>query len=145
VLAGNTPVLVHNNNGGCETYYRTMSDEHYEEFTRTGRIPATTETMVSPTEAFLADYEGSLVKLTVKAGTTARLKEIGVRDTSRAMARLEPDMPTVYKGWNRDAAFFKFETSRKNPSLPGQVNIGLGKGSALDTFNDNILGHERLR
>ena len=33
-------------------------------------------------------------------------------------------------------AFFKFETT--------VVNIGLGKGAALDTFNNNILTFSRV-
>lgn len=45
-------------------------------------------------------------------------------------------MPTVSKGWTSDAAFFKGEGS--------QINIGLGRGTALDIFNDGIAGWERV-
>jgi hypothetical protein len=46
-------------------------------------------------------------------------------------------MPLVSKGWNAVSAFFKAEG--------GQVNIGLGRGPALDIFNNAMTGFERLR
>lgn len=122
---------------GCETYYRTMSQEQLEELQRTGRVPPTRETFISPTRGFSEDYQGRLVQISVKSGTTAQLEAIGVRDTSRIASAAQPNMPVVGKGWTAQNAFFKGEGQ--------QVNIGLGRGTALDTFNNNITGFSVLR
>lgn len=45
-------------------------------------------------------------------------------------------MPDVGKGWKETSAFFKAEGE--------QINIGLGKGKALDIFNQGIQRFERL-
>jgi hypothetical protein len=45
-----------------------------------------------------------------------------------------PDMPLVSRGWTSTSAFFKGEG--------GIINIGLGRGPALDIFNDAIEGFE---
>jgi hypothetical protein len=133
VVAGDTPVLVHN----CgETYYRTMSNEHFAELQSTGRLPGTSETFISPTQEFSAAYEGTLVKLTVRNGTTDALAGVGVRDGSAATASAFPGMSLVSRGWTATSAFFKGEGS--------QVNIGLGHGNALDIFNKAITGFEAV-
>ena len=41
-------------------------------------------------------------------------------------------MPLVAPGWSSTFAFFKGEG--------GVINIGLGNGTALDSFNEAILG-----
>jgi hypothetical protein len=136
VLAGNTPVLVHNTTE-CETYYRTMTDQHFAELEATGRMPAGSETFISPTQEFSEAYDGALIRFSVRQGTTEQLTTIGVRDTSRlAMARF-PDMPPASPGgWMRAHAYFKTEGK--------QINIGLGQGTALDIFNDAIMAFERI-
>lgn len=134
MLAGSTPVLVHN----CdETYYRTMSTKHYAALQRTGRVSATGETFISPTQAFSEDYDGVLVKLTVRDGTTAKLAQIGLRDDTALTAEAYPDMPVGAGGWNKTKSYFKSEG--------GPINIGLGRGTALDIFNDAITGFEKVR
>ena len=45
-------------------------------------------------------------------------------------------MPLVSKGWTAASAFFKGEGT--------QINVGLGQGSALDIFNEGIVGFERI-
>ncbi len=40
-------------------------------------------------------------------------------------------LPIIERGWGTSSAFFKLEGD--------VINIGLGKGAALDTFNTNIL------
>lgn len=47
-----------------------------------------------------------------------------------------PDMPVVEGAWTATKAYFKTER--------GEVNIGLGKGVALELFNDNILGFAKV-
>jgi hypothetical protein len=62
---------------------------------------------------------------------------VGVRDTSTLATREFPGMSLVAKGWNRTSAFFKGEGE--------QINIGLGRGTALDIFNDAIQDWEKVR
>lgn len=120
-----------------EVLYRTMSQEDFEELQRTGRMPATTETTTSPTQSFSEDYDGVLVEFQLKPGTIAQLESIGVSDGSPLVRSQYPDMPIGGKGWNREHARFKGEGT--------QINIALGKGDALDIFNDNITDYNVIR
>jgi RHS repeat-associated protein len=120
-----------------ETYYRTMSDEHFNTLQSTGKLSATKETFISPTQAFSEGYTGRLVKFTVRSGTTDKLAQIGVRDASAATRAAFPNMPLVSKGWTRTAAFFKGEGA-------SHINIGLGRGAALDIFNEGITAFEEI-
>jgi RHS repeat-associated protein len=122
--------------GQHEYYYRAMSRADYETFLATGRMPGTTETFISPTLRFSQSYNGVLVKFQLAGGTTDALRAIGVRAHGRKSAALLPDLPTVRRGWGRRSALFKPEGS--------QVNIGLGTGPALNTFNNSIRGFEVL-
>lgn len=115
-----------------------MSQEHFDVLESTGRLSATRETFVSPTQAFSEAYEGVLVRFTVGKGTTAALEGIGVRDASAATARRYPGMPLVSRGWRNTSAFFKGEGT-------GHINIGLGGGRALSIFNRALTGFERVR
>ena len=127
---------------GYEVYYRTMSAEDFEIFQKTGKIPATGETFISPTQAYSEKYDGILVKFKVESGTTDELLKIGVRNNSKTLKNEFPDLKISSKGWTKDKAFFKEEPSDKNT---GQINIGLGKGEALDKFNKNIKEYEVIR
>ena len=119
---------------GYEVYYRTMSLENYENFKKTGKIPPTGETTISPTQAFSEGYDGVLIKFKVKKGTTEKLMDIGVRDESSTLADEFSNMPKSTNGWGKNHAQFKKEKE--------QLNIGLGKGKALDIFNENIVETE---
>ncbi|ALF18504.1 hypothetical protein [Fusobacterium animalis] len=125
-----------------EVYYRAMSSEDFEIFQKTGKIPATGETFISPTQAYSEKYEGVLVKFKVESGTTDELLKIGVRNDSKTLKSEFPDLKPSSKGWTKDKAFFKEEPFDKNT---GQINIGLGKGEALDKFNKNIKEYEVIR
>ncbi|WP_312429677.1 hypothetical protein [Lacrimispora sp.] len=118
--------------GNYETYYRTMSKADYETLLSTGKIPATGETFISPTQSFSQGYDGVIIEFQVKAGTTNALESIGLRDVSNLTSAQYPNMPGVLSGWGSNNALFKGEGI--------QINIGLGKGSALDIFNNNITG-----
>jgi RHS repeat-associated protein len=120
-----------------EKLYRAMSPEDFAIFKETGRMPGTGETSTSPNREFSEDYRGVLVEFELKPGTIAQLEAIGVTDTAPATREKYPDMPIGEKGWNQTNARFKEEN--------GQTNIQLGKGDALDIFNDNITGHNVLR
>ncbi|WFE24849.1 ricin-type beta-trefoil lectin domain protein [Solwaraspora sp. WMMD791] len=124
--------------GGGETYYRTMSQEHFDILDSGGGISATRETFISPTQAFSEAYEGVLVRFTVEEGTTAALESIGVRNNSAVTARRYPGMPLVMRGWRNKFAFFKGEGA-------GHINIGLGGGTALKIFNKAITNFEKVR
>ena len=116
---------------GYEVYYRTMSLKNYESFKKTGKIPATGETTISPTQGFSEGYDGVLVKFKVKKGTTDKLIDIGVRDGSPILADEFPNMSKFTNKWGKNHARFKKEG--------GQLNIGLGKEKALNIFNENIV------
>jgi hypothetical protein len=120
----------------AETYYRTMSDVHYQTLVNTNKVSATGETFISPTLAFSLGYGGSTVKFEVNDGTTTTLEGIGVRDTSKLTRTKYPLMPIIHKGWGASKAFFKAEGV--------QINIGLGQGTALDTFNNNISKADKV-
>ncbi len=129
---------------GAETFYRAMSRADYEEFLRTGKIPATSETFISPTQAYSEKFRGVLVKFNVKAGTKDQLKSVGVSDGSKLVKQQEGNLPKVTKGWaDENKAYFKTETRKSDNQQ--QVNIGLGKGKALDIFNKNIESHEVIQ
>ncbi|WP_374581707.1 hypothetical protein [Pseudoduganella sp.] len=121
----------------AEVFYRTMSAAHYQELVATGRLPATAETFISPTRAFSENYQGVLVQFKMRSGTLNALEGMGVRDASALSKSLYGEMPVVSKGWSSSNAFFKAEGS--------QINIGLGQGRALDTFNSNIQGFSAVR
>jgi RHS repeat-associated protein len=120
-----------------ETFYRTMSDAHFGRLAATGRVPASGETFISPSRAYSEGYNGALVQLNVRSGTSAALARVGVSDGTDSITRTYPSMPLVSSGWNRTSALFKSER--------GLTNIGLGRGTALDIFNNNLVGFERLR
>jgi RHS repeat-associated protein len=121
---------------GVETFYRSMSQSHFDTLTQTGKLTATAETFISPTRGFAAEYRGVLVEFTMSAGTTRALQGIGVRDVSKIARNQFPSLPIVQKGWATRNAYFKGEGI--------QVNIGLGRGPAIDIFNQNILGIREL-
>lgn len=122
--------------GRYEYFYRAMSKSDYEHFLTTGRLRATTETFMSPTRKFSEAYKGVLVRFQVARGTEDELRAIGVRAHGSKSAAALPDLPEVKRRWGKSKALFKPEGN--------QVNIGLGKGKALDVFNDSIRGFEVL-
>lgn len=118
---------------GKEVYYRTMSKADYEALKSGRQVPATGETSTSPTRSFSESYDGVLVEFEMKPGTTAKLQEVGVSDGSPLTTQKLPDMPTGKEAggkWPQKYARFKEEG--------GQINIQLGRGKGLETFNENI-------
>jgi RHS repeat-associated protein len=123
--------------GATETFYRTMSASDFNLFQKTGKLPATGETFISPTKGFSSGYERVLVQFNTKAGTISQLQSIGVRNS--AIGHPFSDLPLVNSGWGQSKAFFKLETNSEGLQ---QVNIGLGKGKALELFNNNIQSYK---
>ena len=115
-----------------EVFYRTMSKKHYEELVKTNRMPGTGETTTSPTMSFSENYEGILVQFKVKRGTIRNLEEIGIAERNHVGILVQHPLLKADKSpWSLENARFKLEN--------GQVNIALGRGKALEIFNDNIL------
>ena len=147
-FVGEYGVLVHNTcatlgvdsegvTSGDEVYYRTMSEEDYDYLRLTGELPATSETFISPTESYSRNYSGVTVEFELTSGTTSELESIGLRNNARLAKETYPDMESVSGiKWTEDYAFFKAEGD--------QINIGLGKGKALEIFNSNILNFTKL-
>jgi len=94
------------------------------------------ETFISPGRAFSEDYEGVLVRFHLSTDALNELKNIGVKDSAMLTQLTYPDMPMVGKGWKEKNAYFKSEGN--------QINIGLGRGKALDIFNEGVNKFERL-
>ena len=124
------------NEDSSEKYYRTMSESDYESLVKNGKISATGETFISPTESYSKKFNGIRVEFEVKSGTTNSLEGIGVKANTPFTNRKYYNMPNVEGGWNNNNAYFKYEDL--------QVNIGLGKGKALDIFNNNIINFRKL-
>lgn len=122
-----------------EIYYRTMCQADYDYLRMTGELPSTGETFISPTKLFSSDYNGVMVEFELRNGTTAMLEEIGLSNGDRAILarKIYPQMSYVTgTKWSENFAFFKAEGA--------QINIGLGKGAALEIFNSNIITFNEL-
>ncbi|SFM67630.1 RHS repeat-associated core domain-containing protein [Chitinophaga sp. YR627] len=118
-----------------ETYYRSISNEHFAVLKATGKMPAGTETFISPTAAFSKGYEGVLLEFKLLPGTTAKLEAIGVRNAGNIINEAYPSMPIMKGRWRAAKSYFKQETNKYGLK---QINIGLGNGKALEIFNKNI-------
>lgn len=116
---------------GGEKFFRSMNSSAASSFLRSGKMPAGTETFVSPTSSFAGKFDGVLFEINLRPGTVNALEKIGVRND--AAGHPFSALPLVQKGWMRSNAFFKAEG--------GQINIGLGTGDALKTFNSNIQNY----
>ncbi|PKE30568.1 filamentous hemagglutinin [Rahnella sp. AA] len=120
---------------GNEIYYRSMSEEHFEMLQRTGVLPATGETSISPVLSYSSKYDGIAVKFTLAPSTSAMLQEIGIAANKPASVQL-PNLSTQTGKWNQTNARFKIEG--------GQMSTQLGQGSALDIFNSNIIQFNKI-
>ncbi|WP_367165853.1 hemagglutinin repeat-containing protein [Kosakonia cowanii] len=121
---------------GNEIVYRTMSPEQFKQFERTGIMPATTETSVSPVLGYSSKYDGVTVKIVVKPGTFSELEKIGIAANSAAAKEL-PNMSTQAGKWMDTNIRFKVEG--------GQMTTQLGQGKGMDIFNKNIVNFEQVK
>ena len=87
--------------------------------------------------AVLINNRGVTVEIELKSGTMNKLAAIGVSDGSKLTRRLYPELPENIKPWNLKYARFKTETLK--PEMTQQINVQLGKGDALEVFNNNVL------
>jgi hypothetical protein len=120
-----------------EVFYRTMTKAHYDAIVAGSKLSASSETFTSPTQAYSEKFSGYLVKILVNTGTIDKLKAIGVSDGTADVQSKFGTMPLVASGWGTTKAFFKSEL--------GQVNIGLGTGTALTTFNANFKQYQLIK
>ena len=132
---------------GNEIFYRRMSEEDFMEFQQKGKLPATSETFISPLKAYSEQgYTGVLVKFTTKPGTMEVLKKIGTTGNS-ATNRLFPDLPRTGKGWTEKTQVqFKLEGQGKPYVNKGKgvVNTGLGRAGGKETFEKQIIHFEKI-
>jgi len=128
-----------------EVFYRAMTKTDLETLKSTGKLAASSETFTSPTLTYIKNtgYNGTIVKFQMKTGTIDKLVKIGVRNDSGEKMMLNfSKMDRVKKGWTTNNALFKTEGGNYNIE---QVNIGLGKGKALEIFNENIINFEIIK
>jgi hypothetical protein len=116
--------------------YRTMSQEHYEQFLNTGKLPATTETSVSPVLGYSSKYDGVTIKIAVKPGTFSKLEEIGTAANSATVKEF-PNISTQTGKWMQTNTRFKVEK--------GQMTTQLGQGKGMEIFNNNIVHFEKVK
>ena len=128
------------------TAYRTMSVEHFKILQKTRKVSATSETMISASAKYSSKYTGVLVEFEMKDGWYDELVSMGVQDDSKIVKDNCTCMSTVESGWSKnDQAYFKGETmNKKERDFDKVLNIGLGQGGALDSFNSNIASFKRI-
>jgi hypothetical protein len=131
-----------------EVFYRGMSSEAFNTLKQTGKLVPSSETFTSPTLNYVKAVgygdKGVVVKFQMKHGTLDELQTIGVRnDGSDKLMQYYPNMQKSKAGWvNDNKALFKTEGTKRNMM---QINIGLGKGKAVDIFNNNIIHFEIIQ
>lgn len=121
---------------GNKIVYRTMSPEQFKQFERTGIMPATTETSVSPVLKYSSKYNGITVKIVVKPGTFSQLEKIGISANKPASTQF-PNMSTQTRKWMNTNTRFKVEG--------GQMTTQLGQGKGIEIFNKNIVHFEKVK
>ena len=135
----------------AEIFYRGISEADYQHLLNTGELKFTSETFTSPSLEYILAIgyggNGRIVKFYTNSGTLNNLESIGVRnDGSARMLGYFPSMPhvTSVNNWTQNNAMFKTEGSNLPPPIgpSGQINIGLGKGPAIELFNQNIKAFE---
>jgi len=123
-----------------EIFFRAMTQDHYDVLLDTGKVSATGETFISPVQGYSSKYDGVLVQFNLWPGAQDALSGLGVRDASKSVKNMYPDMPLVTslpEGWSLTNVYFKKEK--------GQINIGLGKGPGLDIFNYYIKSFSEIK
>ncbi|NIF31716.1 hypothetical protein F3J29_06150 [Enterobacter sp. Cy-643] len=80
-------------------------------------------------------YNGTLVQFTLKPGAWAKIREIALV-TNKGDLNFFPDLPFKKGDWVDEHAKFKKESN--------QITTQVGKGKALDIFNENIIGFRKI-
>jgi hypothetical protein len=116
-----------------EIYYRTMSEADFEKLQGTGVLPKGQEVSISPSQEYSSRYKGITVRITVKAGTSEKLRAIAIAANPKTA---EKTGVLYQKGQWRKHVRFKSEGD--------QMTTQLGSGSGLILFNENILKVEQV-
>lgn len=128
------PVLEHDSDNN-EIVFRTMSEADYEHLINGKKLIGTSETSISPAIAYALKYNGILVQFTLKPGTWAKIREIALV-TNKDELKFFPDLSFNKGDWVGEHAKFKKEGN--------QITTQVGKGKALEIFNDNIIGFQKV-
>lgn len=121
---------------GNQIFYRSMSEEQFQYLERTGQLPPTTETSISPVLSYSSGYNGVTVKFTMAPETSEQLQKIGIAANPPAAAQL-PDLSTQIGPWMQTNVRFKVEG--------GQMTTQLGQGPGINIFNQNMIQFEKVR
>ena len=112
-----------------------MKEKYFKRLESEG-VVATGETTISPTQRYSERYDGVTVKFEVNPGTSSQLIDVGVSDGTDTVKDILPSMSTDDSSWQEKHARFKGERQ--------QINIGLGTGTGLEIFNDNIVSYKEV-
>lgn len=94
--------------------------------------------MPTPKRSMGTRCRNSAGEFQLAPGTTDALKGIGVVKGRKSKMGLPP----AKSGWMENNAMFKVEGSKTVGAR--QLNIGLGRGKALELFNDSIWGSKTI-
>ena len=94
----------------AETFYRKMSEEHYDELIKSGKLKATSETFISSTREFSEEgYRGALVRFEMRIRDKSCSRKGRRTDNSVLAKNRHPNMK-IGKKWTQLNAYFKTET-----------------------------------
>ena len=113
-----------------------MSPEQFKQFERTGIMPATTETSISPILKYSSKYNGISDQIVVNPGTFSKFEKIGIAENKPACTQF-PKMSTQTGKWVNTNTRFKVEG--------GQMTTQLGQGRGVKIFNKNIVYFEKVK
>ncbi|WP_333663669.1 RHS repeat domain-containing protein [Acinetobacter sp.] len=132
-------------NQNYEMVYRTMERFDAQFLQRTNTLKASHETFISPSLAYVSQYQGVTMEIKLRTGTLAGLYAMGVADQSSTKYFPGLQSSSSVSDWKQTNALFKLE-GVGNPyffNKTGVINIGLGSqnGAAMTFINSGrIIG-----
>ncbi|MFC8620517.1 LamG-like jellyroll fold domain-containing protein [Micromonospora purpureochromogenes] len=149
VLAGDEPVLVHNNDG-CEVFYRGMGEKEYKKLGPNGEITPRGENFVTQARDYVvglrdrfrrrggrnAEIYTRLVRYEMQPGTTDALIAAG-RGSGDNMAAIRENFGIDLEEIGDSQNFVHVKQEREG------LNFGLRSGSA-DVFNSRIISSREV-
>ena len=121
---------------GNKIVYRTMSLEQFKHFERTGIMPATTETSISPILKYSSKYNGFSDWIVVNPGTFSKLEKIGIAENKPACTQF-PNMSSQTGK--------RMKTNTRFKVKGWQMTTQLGQGKGVKIFNKNIVHYEKVK
>ncbi|WDZ49525.1 RHS repeat protein [Acinetobacter vivianii] len=132
-------------NQNYEMVYRTMSAPDAQFLQTNRKLKASHETFISPSLAYVSQYQGTTMEIKLRPGTLAGLYTMGVADQSSTKYLPGLRSSSTVPDWTKTNALFKLE-GVGNPyfyNKTGAINIGLGSqnGVAMTYINSGrIIG-----